>query len=668
MAASLGATCCFAEGRIPASNGVGSFATTTSSTLGAVHQRIVCSPGRRWQRSSPSSSCGRGPSSSSGLFSDDSPRCACRISLAMSAVLAANWTPTAHRRRRRTWTEVSSARSFNFNNCEPRVDRRAVPELRKCISFAKQKQSMHRDLSQLEPKKRNGGQYHQQLAKERGGVVLIAAKKEGDVSETDGVNGSAKGRHIDRGTEEVDGSGRSGDSTDAEAEGGEAEAERVTVAKKGEEEPEPEAAPGSLLGSLTGGLNGVQAAISGKMGVQRRSPKLDLNKIRQCFSYTTFFATGARRYGSGGMFPGNLRAPIEVAAPTLEKKISEATECEVTLWFMVDEATGREVCVVQPKDELERRLAVMRMDGIARWPLSVLLSVATVFTTAFISGVTVGPDASAEDVLSRALPLAIGLGTVLMIGEIWQRIVASRYGVKLGPPYPIPSGWLGSLGIATKIESLLPSRTALFDIGAARAVGCWVGSFFLAVIAFTADGGVNGGSHPLYVEPSFFQPNVLLSFIQYVIGPYYDELGNVLPHAVPGVGVPVNPLAFAGLLGLVITSLNLLPAGELEGGRIAQALFGRRRAGVATIVTTTLLGLGGLGGSVLCLAWGFILLFLRNGQELPALDEVTPVGRSRYILGWILLGTCLLMLLPNSAGTFPSTFFTPPAFLPKDVL
>eukprot|EP00244_Chara_vulgaris_P011887 TRINITY_DN603_c0_g1_i2.p1 TRINITY_DN603_c0_g1~~TRINITY_DN603_c0_g1_i2.p1 ORF type:complete len:710 (+),score=116.93 TRINITY_DN603_c0_g1_i2:140-2131(+) len=663
MAASLGAARCFAEGRIPASNGVSSVVTTTSSTLTTVCHWIACNPGRGLQPSSSSSS-GRAPfssSSSSDLFSD-SPRCVCRISLATSAVLAANLTPTAHnRRRRRTRTKVCSARSFNFGNHVPRVDQRTVHELQRCTSFPKQKQLVHQELSRPELKKI----YHRQLAKKRGGLVLRAAK-EGDVSETEDMNGSAKEKQIDKGSEQVDGNGRSGVSIEVEPESD--EAELVTVAKKGEEEPEPEAAPGSLLGSLTGGLNGVQAAISGKKGIPRRSPKLDLNKIRQCFSYTGFFATGGRRYGSGGMFPGNLRGPIEIVAPTLNKKISEAAECEVTLWFMVDEATGREVCVVQPKDELERRLAVMRMDGIARWPLSIVLSLATVFTTAFISGVTVGPNASAEDVLSRALPLAIGLGTVLMIGEIWQRIVASRYSVKLGPPYPIPSGWLGCLGIATKIESLLPSKNALFDISAARAVGCWVGSFFLAVIAFTADGGVNGGSHPLYVEPSFFQPNVLLSFIQYVIGPYYDEMGNVLPHAVPGVGVPVNPLAFAGLLGLVITSLNLLPAGELEGGRIVQALFGRRRAGLATIVTTTLLGLGGLGGSVLCLAWGFILLFLRNGQELPALDEITPLGRSRYILGWILLGSCLLMLLPNSAGTFPSTFFTPPAFLAKDVL
>jgi len=50
----------------------------------------------------------------------------------------------------------------------------------------------------------------------------------------------------------------------------------------------------------------------------------------------------------------------------------------------------------------------------------------------------------------------------------------------------------------------------------------------------------------------------LLSFIQYVIGPYTDDLGNVLPYAVEGVGVPVDPLAFAGLLGaFVVISVTL---------------------------------------------------------------------------------------------------------------
>lgn len=52
-----------------------------------------------------------------------------------------------------------------------------------------------------------------------------------------------------------------------------------------------------------------------------------------------------------------------------------------------------------------------------------------------------------------------------------------------------------------------------------------------------------------FIRPQFFENNPLFSFIQYVVGPYTDDLGNVLPYAVEGLGVPVDPLAFAGLLG-----------------------------------------------------------------------------------------------------------------------
>lgn len=60
-----------------------------------------------------------------------------------------------------------------------------------------------------------------------------------------------------------------------------------------------------------------------------------------------------------------------------------------------------------------------------------------------------------------------------------------------------------------------------------------------------------------YIRPQFFYNNPLLSFIQYVVGPYTDDLGNVLPYAVEGVGVPVDPLAFAGLLGEFLSQCRI---------------------------------------------------------------------------------------------------------------
>ena len=85
--------------------------------------------------------------------------------------------------------------------------------------------------------------------------------------------------------------------------------------------------------------------------------------------------------------------------------------------------------------------------------------------------------------------------------------------------------------------------------------------------------------------------------------------------------------------GMVVTSLNLLPCGRLEGGRIAQAMFGRNTATLLSFATSLLLGIGGLSGSVLCLAWGLFATFFRGGEEMPAKDEITPLGDNRFVWG-----------------------------------
>ena len=113
---------------------------------------------------------------------------------------------------------------------------------------------------------------------------------------------------------------------------------------------------------------------------------------------------------------------------------------------------------------------------------------------------------------------------------------------------------------------------------------------------------------------------------------------------------------------MVVTSLNLLPCGRLEGGRIAQAIFGRNTATLLSFATSLLLGIGGLSGSVLCLAWGLFATFFRGGEEMPAKDEITPLGDDRFAWGVVLGLICFLTLFPNGGGTFSSPFLSDPYF------
>ncbi|XP_010065858.2 probable zinc metallopeptidase EGY3, chloroplastic [Eucalyptus grandis] len=391
---------------------------------------------------------------------------------------------------------------------------------------------------------------------------------------------------------------------------------------------------------------------------------LDLNKLRSCFGFDTFFATDVRRFGDGGIFIGNLRRPIDEVIPKLESKLSEAAGREVVVWFMEEKADDitKQACVVQPKAEMDLQFESTRLSTPWGYVSAVALCVTTFGTIALMSGFFLKPDATFDDYLSNVVPLFSGFISILGVSEIATRVTAARYGVKLSPSFLVPSNWTGCLGVMNNYESLLPNKKALFDIPVARTASAYLTSLAITIAAFVADGSFNGGDNALYIRPQFFFNNPLLSFIQFVIGPYTDDLGNVLPYAVEGVGVPVDPLAFAGLLGMVVTSLNLLPCGRLEGGRIAQAMFGRSTATLLSFATSLLLGIGGLSGSVLCLAWGLFATFFRGGEEIPAKDEITPLGDDRFAWGIILGLICFLTLFPNVGGTFSSSFFESPFF------
>ncbi|KAL0365283.1 UNVERIFIED_CONTAM: putative zinc metallopeptidase EGY3, chloroplastic [Sesamum angustifolium] len=359
---------------------------------------------------------------------------------------------------------------------------------------------------------------------------------------------------------------------------------------------------------------------------------LDLNKLKSCFGFDSFFATDVRRFGDGGIFIGNLRKPIEEVIPKLEKKFIRSCR----------KRGGGMACVVQPKSEMDLQFETTKLSTPWGYVSAIALCVTTFGTIALTSGFFLKPNATIDDYLADVAPLFGGFLTILAVSEIATRVTAARYGVKLSPSFLVPSNWTGCL--------------------VARTASAYLTSLVLAVAAFIADGSFNGGDNALYIRPQFFYNNPLLSFIQYVIGPYTDDLGNVLPYAVEGVGVPVDPLAFAGLLGMVVTSLNLLPCGRLEGGRIAQAMFGRSTATLLSFATSLLLGIGGLSGSVLCLAWGLFATFFRGGEEIPAKDEITPLGDDRFAWGCVLFLICFLTLFPNGGGTFSSSFFGAPFF------
>jgi len=175
----------------------------------------------------------------------------------------------------------------------------------------------------------------------------------------------------------------------------------------------------------------------------------------------------------------------------------------------------------------------------------------------------------------------------------------------------------------------------LFDIAlAGPALGGIVSTIMLVVGLLLSEQG------SLFQLPNqFFQGSILVGSLARVV------LGEALREPL----VEVHPLVIVGWLGLVVTALNLMPAGQLDGGRIVQAIYGRKIAGRTTFVTLIVLGIVGLSNS-LALYWAIVILFLQRDSERPGLNEISEPDDARASLALLALFLMVTTLIPFSPG------------------
>ncbi|NEQ55786.1 MAG: site-2 protease family protein, partial [Leptolyngbya sp. SIO3F4] len=234
----------------------------------------------------------------------------------------------------------------------------------------------------------------------------------------------------------------------------------------------------------------------------------------------------------------------------------------------------------------------------------------------------------------EVLPTALAVMAILTVHELGHRWQASRYQVKLSLPYALPAWQIGAFGALTRFESLLPNRTVLFDISfAGPAAG---GLLSLIMLLFGLVLSHPGSLYQLPVE--FFQESILVGTLARAV------LGDALQATDL---VDVDPLVLMGWLGLVITALNVMPAGRIDGGRIVQAIYGRKIASRATAVTFVVLTLVALANP-LALYWAALILFLQRGDERPCLNDISEPDDARAALALLLLFLMLATLLPLS--------------------
>ncbi|MFB6198881.1 MAG: site-2 protease family protein [Halobacteriaceae archaeon] len=265
----------------------------------------------------------------------------------------------------------------------------------------------------------------------------------------------------------------------------------------------------------------------------------------------------------------------------------------------------------------------------------------------------------------QGLPFAIGVLAVLGTHEFGHYIASRYYGVDATLPYFIPMvPPFGTMGAVIRIKGQIPSRKALFDIGAAGPIAGLIMTVIVTAIGFALppvhvpDWVLSGPS----IEVHFGYP-LLLRAIAVAVGErgviYQDPVAVLLFQE--GIGysgkqVAMNPVVLAGWLGMFVTFLNLIPVGQLDGGHIVRALVGPRQETFAAFVPGVLfllaayISLNGGNGSI-WLFWGLLsAVFAYMGAATPITDERLDAHRKAVGILTLVVGLLCFTPVPISLG------------------
>ncbi len=283
-----------------------------------------------------------------------------------------------------------------------------------------------------------------------------------------------------------------------------------------------------------------------------------------------------------------------------------------------------------------------------------------------------------SEVAIGSAKFAATLMTILLAHEMGHYVVARRHGFSLSLPYFIPFPFaFGTLGAVIRLRSMPRSRTALLEMGAAGPLA----GFTVALLAFIVGlpGTVDpGGPELLAVSASAALPvtppesglldallmpiasalDAVFVFLGTVPAPAPDHIvlpilanpplmdlvGVTLGSGAPGRYATLDPVAFAGWVGCLLTAINLIPVGQLDGGHILNALSPARAQTVARLGVGCLLLAGLLwpGWAV----WGILLLVLRAWISLPVPERPALTPRAKLV-AVATLGAFLLSFMPR---------------------
>ncbi len=322
----------------------------------------------------------------------------------------------------------------------------------------------------------------------------------------------------------------------------------------------------------------------------------------------------------------------------------------------------------------DERQTVILLDGLVTPKPSspvpnILLFILTVFSV-MLSGVQLPagqpvPEDALELVTLLAgniftgWPFAVGLLSILLAHEFGHYFAGRYHNTAVSLPYflPFPLSLLGTLGAFINLKEPPKNKRVLLDIGLAGPLAGLVVAIPVLLIGLSlsslgtveaGQGGFIEGNSLLYLFAKFVVFGQLLpapasyeGTLPILYWLQYFFTGDPVPYG--GTDVFIHPVALAGWAGLLVTALNLIPAGQLDGGHIAYVLFGGklRRALPVILVVLGALGFVWQGWWL----WMLILLVLGR-QHAEPLDTITELDPGRRALAWLGLVIFFLVISP----------------------
>ncbi len=258
--------------------------------------------------------------------------------------------------------------------------------------------------------------------------------------------------------------------------------------------------------------------------------------------------------------------------------------------------------------------------------------------------------------IASGLPYSISIMLIITFHEFGHYFAARYHKVRATLPFYIPfppaSFFInfGTMGAVIRTKSPIYTRKAMFDIGIAGPLSGFVMCLAILIYGFTHIPSIDYliNIHPDYFSPDYgkegmqliFGDTLLFSFLKFLfVSPnsFFPPMNEIYHY----------PYLCAGWFGMLVTAMNMIPVGQLDGGHIAYTMFGEEKHFKVSAISTILLSVFGFAGildSLLeinygigwsgWLFWAFILYFFVKLKH-PPVPDVIPLDKKRMVLGYI---------------------------------